>query len=78
MSDIETYMKSKLPMLTDSPELAELGLRVGGLFIYAATAVKYLTQRDSITARSQRDMLHDLLSKSYGPVSACKATPQTS
>ena len=73
-SDIETYLKIKLPMLADSPELAELGRRAGGLFIYAATVVKHLTRHASITARLQRDMLHELLSKSYDLVSACKAT----
>ena len=68
-SDIETYLKTQLPELVGSPELAELGQRVGGLFIYAATAVKYLTPLDSITVNEQTEMLQDFLSKSYEPAS---------
>ena len=48
-ADIETYLKTQLPELAGSPELTELGQRAGGLFIYTATAVKYLTPVDSIT-----------------------------
>ena len=73
-SDIETYLKTQLPELVSSPEFVELGQRAGGLFIYAATAVKYLTPLDSITVGEQTEMLNDLLSKSYEPVSSSDAT----
>ena len=73
-SDIETYLKSQLPKLAGSPEFAELGRRTGGLFIYAATAVKYLTPLDSITVGEQTKMLNDFLSKSYEPASSSDAT----
>ena len=73
-SDIETYLKTQLPELVSSPEFVELGQRAGGLFIYAATAVKYLTLLDSITVGEQTEMLNDLLSKSYEPVSSSDAT----
>jgi len=73
-SDIETYLKTQLPELASNPEFAELGRRAGGLFIYAATAVKYLTPLDSITIREQTEMLNDFLSKSYEPVSSSDAT----
>ena len=73
-SDIETYLKAQLPELASSPEFAELGQRAGGLFIYAATAVKYLTPLDSITVGEQTEMLNDFLSKSYEPVSSSDAT----
>ena len=63
-SDIETYLKTQLPGLASCPEFAELVQRAGGLFIYAATAVKYLTPHDSITVGEQAGMLHDFLSKS--------------
>jgi len=63
-SDIETYLKTQLPGLVSCPEFAELVQRAGGLFIYAATAVKYLTPHDSITVGEQAGMLHDFLSKS--------------
>ena len=73
-SDIEKYLKFQLPELAGSPEFAELGQRAGGLFIYAATAVKYLTPLDSITAEEQTEMLNDFLSKSYEPASSSDAT----
>ena len=73
-SDIKTYLKAQLPELVGSPEFAELVQRVGGLFIYAATAVKYLTPLDSITVKEQTEMLHDFLSKSYESASSNDAT----
>ena len=73
-SDIETYLKAELPELAGCPEFAELVQRASGLFIYAATAVKYLTPRDSITVGEQTLMLNDFLSKSYEPTSSSDAT----
>ena len=73
-SDIDTYLKAELPELADSPEFAELGQRASGLFIYAATAVKYLTPRDSITVGEQTEMLNDFLSRSNEPTSSSDAT----
>ena len=72
--DIGTYLRTKLPKLSSNPDLAELGRRAGGLFIYAATAVKYLTPYRSISIRDQAEMLSDLLSNSYDPASASDAT----
>ena len=69
-SDIETYLKTQLPELAGSPEFTELGQRAGGLFIYAATEVMYLTPLDSITVKEQSEMLNDFLSKSYEPTSS--------
>jgi hypothetical protein len=73
-SDIETYLKTQLPELAGSPEFAELGQRACGLFIYAATAVKYLTPLDSITVREQTEMLNVFLSNSYELASSSDAT----
>ena len=73
-SDIETYLKTELPELASSPELSELEQRAGGLFIYAATAVKYLTPIDSITVGEQTEMLKDFLAKSYESASSSDAT----
>jgi len=73
-SDIETYLKTQLPGLASSPMFAELGRRAGGLFIYAATAVKYLTPLDSITVGEQTEMLNDFLSKLHEPASSSDAT----
>ena len=75
-TDIEKYLKAKLPKLAraGSPKLAELEQRAGGLFIYAATAVKYLTPRKSITVREQTEMLNEFLSKLSEPASTSDAT----
>ena len=63
-SDIETYLNIKLPKLVGSPELAKVGQQAGGLFIYAATVVRYLTRRNSISAKEQTEMLNNLIPKS--------------
>ena len=73
-SDIKTYLETQLPELAGSPEIAALEQHAGGLFIYAATAVKYLTPFDSITVREQIKMLNDFLSKSYKLASSSDAT----
>ena len=74
-SDIETYLKDKLPKLTSSPELLDkLGLWAGGLFIYAAMVVRYLTLDDLISSTEQTKMLNNLLSESYEQASASDAT----
>jgi NACHT domain len=73
-SDIEAYLKTQLPELAGSPEFAEIGQRADGLFIYAATVVKYLTPHNSITVGEQTEMLNDFLSKSYEPASSSDAT----
>jgi len=69
-SDIRTYLNAKLPKLAGVLELAELVQQANGLFIYAATAVKYLTPHRSITAREQTRMLKHLISKSNKPPSS--------
>lgn len=71
--DIRMYLQDKLPNLGNS-ELVKIERRAAGLFIYAATAVRYLTRRSSITASEQTKMLQVLLSKTYVPASAGKAT----
>ena len=72
--DIGIYLKTKLPKISSNPDLAELRWWAGGLFIYAATAVKYLTPYHSITIQEQAEMLSDLLSNSHDPASASDAT----
>ena len=57
-----------------SATVAQLGRRAGGLFIYAATAVKYLTPHSSITTREQTMLLGDLLSSSSESAFASEAT----
>ena len=68
------YLKAKLLKLDNSSELNELVRQASGLFIYAATAVKYLTPHRSITVREQTEMLENLVSKSHHPASTNNAT----
>ncbi|CAA7260761.1 unnamed protein product [Cyclocybe aegerita] len=72
--DIGTYLKTKLPLLASSQELVQLVQRSHGLFVYAATAVKYLTRDHRIAVEEQTEMLRDLLSNSYEPASASDVT----
>ena len=47
-ADILRYLDAELPRL-DKGEHAELARQAGGLFIYAATAVRYMTPQDGLT-----------------------------
>jgi len=69
--DVELYVKERLKELDGRPELDELVKRAGGLFVYAATAVRYLA--GSVTVEEQIDMLKDLFSKSHKPPSGSDA-----
>jgi hypothetical protein len=42
-NDIEKYLREELPELKDEPDLALLSQRAGGLFIYATTAVRFIS-----------------------------------
>jgi len=55
-ADIMTYLKEKLPALQGNPKLAELSQKADGLFIYAATAVRYIRRRDKMTRHEQLNM----------------------
>ena len=63
----QIYLRAQLPKLAGSPEFTELGQCANSLFIYAATAVKYLTLLDLITVKEQTEMLNEFLSKSHEP-----------
>ena len=65
-ADIVTYLKYKLPNLRDDPRLTDLAKKADGLFIYAATVVKYITPRHKMTKREQID----LMSKLFGSTSS--------
>jgi len=64
-ADILRYLDAELPLL-DEPECADLARRAGGLFIYAATAVRYMTPQDGLTKEEQVDLMGSLLSNSIG------------
>jgi len=58
--DIMKYLRAKLPALQD-PKLAKLSLKADGLFIYAATAVRYILLRHRMTAGEQLRRLAELV-----------------
>ena len=65
-ADILRYLDAELPLL-DKGERAELARRAGGLFIYAATAVRYITPQTGLTREEQLDLMGSLLSDSWDP-----------
>ena len=59
-SDIAQYLQSKLPKFAGKPELKTMEQLAGGLFISAATIVRYLTPRGDIAEPEQRELLNAL------------------
>ncbi|KAJ7446079.1 hypothetical protein FB451DRAFT_1567913 [Mycena latifolia] len=62
--DITTFLHAKLPALKDEPAIKKLAQRSNGLFIYAATAVRYSTPRPKMTKAEQLDLIQKLLNPS--------------
>ncbi|KAF8811567.1 WD40 repeat-like protein [Phlegmacium glaucopus] len=61
--DIERYLSEALPDLKDEHELVELAHRAGGLFIYAATAVRFISPLNlPFSASEKRSQLQNMLS----------------
>jgi len=61
-NDIEKYLREALPELKDEPELALLSQRAGGLFIYATTAVRFISPPHNPPSISEmRSLLQDML-----------------
>jgi hypothetical protein len=60
--DMRTFLADKLPLLKDEEAIAELARRAGGLFIYAATAVRFLSTSPPLSGSEQRSELKSLLS----------------
>ena len=70
-SDITQYLQSKLPNFAGKPELKTMEQLAGGLFIAAATIVRYLTPRRRIAESEQRSLLRRLHDKqSFSPSDA--------
>ena len=65
-ADILRYLDAELPLL-DKSEHAELAQQAGGLFIYAATAVRYMTPQAGLTRKEQLTLMGSLLGDSCGP-----------
>ena len=59
--DITTYLKAKLPALKEHGQLIKLADKADGLFIYAATAVRYITPRSKMTKGEQLQLMGELL-----------------
>jgi hypothetical protein len=64
--DIRTFLDAKLPALQSSTELQQLARRSRGLFIYAATAVRYITPRAKMTLEEQFALLDKFLGTGRG------------
>ena len=58
--DITTYLQAKLPALRE-PQLSELAKSADGLFIYAATAVRYIRPRPKMSELEQVNLTEKLL-----------------
>jgi hypothetical protein len=59
-SDITKYLESKLPKFAGKPELKTMEQLADGLFISAATVVRYLTPRQRMAESEQRSLLNKL------------------
>jgi len=59
-ADITTYLQAKLPKLRGMPVINELMHQSDGLFIFAATAVRYITPRPKMLKREQIRLLGEL------------------
>jgi len=64
-ADVLRYLDAELPLL-DKSERAELAQQAGGLFIYAATAVRYMTPQAGLTREEQLTLMGSLLGDSHG------------
>ena len=59
-SDIATYLRTKLPLLWGTPEINVLMHQADGLFIFAATAVRYITPRPRMEEFEQIQLIGEL------------------
>ena len=65
-ADILRYLDAELSLL-DKSDREELAQQAGGQFIYAATAVRYMTPQDGLTKEEQLILMRNLLGNSSGP-----------
>ena len=63
--DIVAYLKDKLPNLRDEPQLTDLAEKADGLFIYAATVIRYITPRPRMAKLEQIDLMSKLLGSTW-------------
>ena len=74
-ADILRYLDAELPLL-EKGERAELARQAGGLFIYAATAVRYMRPQAGLTREEQVNLMEILLSGSWDPSEGPQETLQ--
>ena len=60
-ADIMTFLKAELPSFRDHEQLTKLADKADGLFIYAATAVRYITPYSNMTKGEQLQLIGELL-----------------
>jgi len=60
-ADIDLYFRTKLPELRHEPQLATLVRKADGLFIYAATVVRYLNPRRRMAKLEQLRLMGKML-----------------
>ena len=70
---IMTYLKAELPAVKDHEELTKIADKADGLFIYAATAVRYIRPRSNMTKREQLK----LMGKLFNDISPTSRSPGT-
>jgi WD40 repeat protein len=64
-ADIVVYLKDKLPNLRDEPQLNDLAQKADGLFIYAATVVRYITPRSMMAKGEQVHLMGKLFGSTW-------------
>ena len=74
-ADIDTYLRTKLPELRDEPQLATLVRKADGLFIYAATAVRYIKPRRRMAKLEQLRLISKMLEDHTPPMSQKAVVP---
>ena len=59
-ADVMTYLEAELPALKDHEKLTKIADKADGLFIYAATVVRYIRPRFNTTKREQLKLMGKL------------------
>jgi hypothetical protein len=73
-ADITTYLNANLLHFADRPEMEKLVAQAAGLFIYAATVVKYLAEYEPLEQKERLDKL-PFVSDSVIPRTSEEETP---
>jgi NACHT domain len=74
-ADILVHLKEKLPLLQNEPQLTHLAWKADGLFIYAATVVRYITPRPRMSKHEQLKLMHKLLDHTWPMSTSAHMSP---